>query len=199
MWKRSLKIVLAASLALLSFSCFWNGEQNANGSANVNSAADQNADAAANTNETAAANKSVTQQETDVIPKTAEISSLKTPTETYKTYAVATLNKDVEIIKQTLSKAALQFVENAARERGSTAAEILTGGAVQNTARKIPEIKNEKIEGNKATIEVKNEMGFYDTIPFVMENGEWKIALDELNKQAQKKLEDIKKRLSETK
>lgn len=189
--------MLAALTAFSSVSCFWSDEK-------PDSAAVENRAANLPENKTVdvnseSANSGVTQKETDVIPKTEEIRSLKSPTETYKTFAVATLNKDVNTIKQTISKGSLEFVEASARRQNLTVNDMLIGGAVKESARKIPEIRNEKIEGNKATIEVKNEMGFYDKIPFVKENGEWKLALDELNKEAQKKLDEIKKRLSEPK
>ncbi len=189
--------LLAALTAFSSVSCFWSDEK-------PDSAAVENRAANLPENKTVdvnseSANSGVTQKETDVIPKTEEIRSLKSPTETYKTFAVATLNKDVNTIKQTISKGSLEFVEASARRQNLTVNDMLIGGAVKESARKIPEIRNEKIEGNKATIEVKNEMGFYDKIPFVKENGEWKLALDELNKEAQKKLDEIKKRLSEPK
>lgn len=138
------------------------------------------------------------QPETEIIPKTEDIRSFSSPTETFKTYTVATLNKDIQAIKDSLSNASLRFVEEAARKQNVTVEEMLTGGAVQMTERKIPETQNEKIEGINATIEVKNDMtGNYDKLPFVKENGKWKLALDKLQEQTRKKLQDIKKRLQD--
>ncbi len=62
---------------------------------------------------------------------------------------------------------------------------------------KLPETRNEKITGDTATLEVKNDKtGKWDTLPFVKENGEWKIALDKFLENMLKglgdKLPDIK-------
>jgi pyruvate/2-oxoglutarate dehydrogenase complex dihydrolipoamide acyltransferase (E2) component len=41
--------------------------------------------------------------------------------------------------------------------------------------------RNEKIEGDKATLEVKNfENGQFEEIPFIKEDGAWRIALDQV-------------------
>jgi hypothetical protein len=52
---------------------------------------------------------------------------------------------------------------------------------LRNTNILIPKMRNEKIDGDNATIEIKIEgpiTGWY-TIPFIKENGEWKIATAE--------------------
>lgn len=188
------KLSTVALFAILSVACFWSEETpNANSATNAN----QLANNLPNTNEIPATNNVVTQPETEVIPKTGEIKSLKTPTEAFRTFTVAAFNKDVEAVKQSISKESLKFIEASAKQQNKTVAELLTEGAVQETERKIPEVRNEKIEGDRATIEVKNDMGIYNKIPLVKENGEWKIALDELSKEAQKKFEEMQKRLSE--
>lgn len=193
------KLSTVVLFAILSVACFWSEETpNANSTMNPNLPANQPANNLPNTNEVPAANNVVTQPETEVIPKTEEIKSLKTPTEAFRTFTVAAFNKDVEAVKQSISKESLKFIEASAKQQNKTVAELLTGGAVKETTRKIPEVRNEKIEGDRATIEVKNEMGAYNKIPLVKENGEWKIALDELSKEAQKKFEEMQKRLSET-
>ena len=46
------------------------------------------------------------------------------------------------------------------------------------------EAQNEKISGDTATLEVKDENGKWQTIPFVKEDGQWKIALDQLLEKA---------------
>ncbi|MCW5961093.1 MAG: DUF4878 domain-containing protein [Pyrinomonadaceae bacterium] len=122
--------------------------------------------------------------------------SQKTPTDAYKTYIMATVNGDAETVKKLLSKASLEFVEKSAKEQGRTVDELLTGGAVQNESKKIPEVRNEKIDGKNATIEFKDEsMPEYLKMPLVKENGEWKVALDkfmqELLQQLQNDLQKV--------
>ena len=46
---------------------------------------------------------------------------------------------------------------------------------------KMPELRNEKITGDTATVEMKRDKSDkWDTVPFVKEDGEWKIAFDRL-------------------
>lgn len=45
----------------------------------------------------------------------------------------------------------------------------------------VPEMRNEKIDGDTATIEVKAE-GKWDETPLVKEDGIWKIAFDKVGK-----------------
>jgi hypothetical protein len=44
-------------------------------------------------------------------------------------------------------------------------------GAGQTTVR----FRNEKIDGDKATLEFEDAAGIWETMPFVREDGEWKI------------------------
>ncbi|HEX8421805.1 MAG TPA: hypothetical protein VF634_00240, partial [Pyrinomonadaceae bacterium] len=49
---------------------------------------------------------------------------------------------------------------------------------------KMPASRNEKINGNDATLEIQDgESGRWDTVTFVKEDGQWKIALDKMKTQ----------------
>ena len=56
-------------------------------------------------------------------------------------------------------------------------------------------MRNENIAGERATVEVKNKLADkWATLPFIKEDGVWKIALDEYFKDIEKQmLEDLKK------
>ncbi len=55
-----------------------------------------------------------------------------------------------------------------------------------------PDIRNEKISGDTATVEVKNQvLGNYEEMPFVKEDGIWKVALDKF-------MEDMMKKINES-
>ncbi len=117
--------------------------------------------------------------------------SQASPTDAFKTYIMATVNKDIAELKKSLSKSSLEFIEKSAKEQNTTIDELLMGGAVENKSKKVPEIRNEKISGNTATIEYKDEtMPEFVTMPMVKEEGTWKIALDKF-------AEDLIKKLSE--
>lgn len=115
--------------------------------------------------------------------------SQASPTEAFKTYIMATVNKDVETLKKSLSKASLELIEKSAKEQGKSIEEILTGGAVQNESKKVPDVRNEKITGNTATVEFKDSsMPDFLTMPLIKEDGTWKVALDTFQKELLEKL-----------
>ena len=103
------------------------------------------------------------------------------PSATFKTYFAAQQKKDIPAMKQTLSKTSLAMMEASAKEQGSTVDKVIEG-QLQNPSAKIdkmPEMRNEKIDGNDATLELHNEeANRWDTMYFVKEDGAWKIALD---------------------
>lgn len=120
------------------------------------------------------------------------------PTATMKAFFEATRKKDSEGFKRTLSKGSLEMMEGFAKAQNKTLDEALKSGmnAPEAAESKTPEMRNEKINGDTATLEVQNDKNKeWEPIPFVKENGEWKIALDKAMKDAREKLstqQDIK-------
>jgi hypothetical protein len=113
----------------------------------------------------------------------AQLKSLvqpNSPTQTMKNFVEATQKKDVEGVKKSLSAGSLKMMENLAKVQGKTLDEtIKESEAGENEYKQVPEMRNEKIEGDTATLEVKNEKtSEWDTLYFVKETDEWKIALD---------------------
>lgn len=108
------------------------------------------------------------------------------PTATLKAFYEATQKKDAEGIKKTLSKGTLEMLEGFAKAQNKTLDESLKSGLASDTSSdKMPETRNEKIDGDKATIEVKNDKtGQWETVPFVKEDGTWKIAFDQMFRDA---------------
>lgn len=104
----------------------------------------------------------------------------ETPTDVLRKIVEATEKKDVETLKQTLSSGSLKVIEDSARKVNLTLDEALQkdGGT---SLREMPETRSEIIEGETATVEVKNgATADWDKIPFVKENGKWKLALDKI-------------------
>ena len=126
------------------------------------------------------------------------IQQTSSPTETLKTFIEASDKKDVEKIKGTLSKGTLNIIEGSAKAQNTTIDELLKR---ENgiPLKEIPETRNEKIEGETASLEVKNVVtDDFDRVPFVKEDGVWKIALDLFMRDMQKKMkEDMKIPLDE--
>ena len=91
-------------------------------------------------------------------------------------------NKDVEAYKKTVSKNTLQILERRAKEMDRTL-DVYIKMDMDKPTRKLPdklETRNEKIEGDRATLEVKNTEGGWNTVPFVKEDGQWKVSIDEI-------------------
>jgi hypothetical protein len=95
----------------------------------------------------------------------------KSPTQTMKNFVEATQKRDVEGIKKSLSSGSLKMMETLAKVQGKTLDQTIkegdTGG---NDFKQMPELRNEKIEGDAATLEVKDEKtGEWNTLYFVKE------------------------------
>ena len=120
-----------------------------------------------------------------------------TPTATFKAFYEASNKKDVAGMKKALSKGSLDMFDKLAKEQNKSTDEMLKSFDKEDKNQKMPETRNEKITGDTATLEVKNDKtDKWDTLPFVKENGEWKIALDKVIEDMLKglgdKLPDIK-------
>ncbi|HEX8566965.1 MAG TPA: hypothetical protein VF648_15080 [Pyrinomonadaceae bacterium] len=88
-----------------------------------------------------------------------------TPTSAFRKYVEAASKKDAASMRENASRGSQKLIDETIKNQiGKTSA---------------PETRNEKIEGENATLEYKNAAtGTWDTIYFVRENGRWKIALD---------------------
>ncbi len=105
--------------------------------------------------------------------------SSSSPTKTFKAFFDAQKKKDVEAMKKTLSKSSIAMIEKSAKEQNKTVDKALTEGFETSKTDKMPETRNEKIDGDNATLEVQNdETKKWDKVYFVKEDSEWKIALD---------------------
>lgn len=98
-----------------------------------------------------------------------------TPVETLKAYTIAVKNKDTTMMKLLLSEATLKLHQDEAKARGVTLDEIVGQQTLFPSDQKFYNYRNEKIEGDKASVEVENSFGGWDTVFLVKENGAWKI------------------------
>jgi len=105
-----------------------------------------------------------------------------TPTDVLKTYVEASDRKDLAAVKQTFSKGTLKMYEDEAQKRNISVDEVIKDQFELATS---ADLKSkiqpgaETIEGDTATVEAKdNNTGELEKIPFVKEDGAWKIAFD---------------------
>lgn len=98
-----------------------------------------------------------------------------TPTEAFKTFYEASKGKDVPTLKKVMSKATLDELEKEAKGENKSLDQYLADESQKGLPSSLPETRNEKIDGDKATVEVKTQSGDWRPFPFVKEDGDWKI------------------------
>jgi hypothetical protein len=135
-----------------------------------------NSNGAGSSNNANASNNRATATPT---PAATTSASLSTPTNTFMAFYEASKKNDVEGVKRTLSKDSLEFLTAAAKQENKSLEvalnESLKKADVPTTT---PEVRNEKIDGERATLEVKDDKsGSWEPFSFVRENAEWKIRL----------------------
>ncbi len=98
-----------------------------------------------------------------------------TPLDTLRAYIKAIKKKDTTTMKLLLSDATLKMHDQQAKEQNVTMDDIVMRETLFNQAQTTLKFRNENIEGERATVEVENSFGTYETVPFVREDGIWKI------------------------
>jgi hypothetical protein len=99
----------------------------------------------------------------------------QTPVETFKTYTKAVKQKDYPTMKLLLSDATIKMHEQEAQAQRLTLDDIIQNQTLIGQNQKTVEYRNEKIDGERATLQFKNEYNVWETLPFVHEDGVWKI------------------------
>lgn len=123
------------------------------------------------------ANTAPAETEKTETPQTGESSagSLATPTAAYKTAYAARQKKDLAALKRVMSKDALGFMSILVGP-GKTVDDALLQ-MTETPQASTDESRNEKINGDTATLEYPDEQGKWKTLDFVKENGEWKVTI----------------------
>jgi hypothetical protein len=138
----------------------------------------------ANTNQPAATPTGNTQAEAPkTASETAGATSLASPTAAYEAAFAARARKDPEALKKVLSKEALEFFSEISKIENKTlddAIKSLVAGPQAATA----ESRNEKITGDRATLEYLDEKGKWKPMDFVKEGNDWKLTIPKGEKSA---------------
>ena len=148
---------------------------------NMNQAANKTTPAA---NENSATANSAPKAAADTAPK-ADISpssvSNSTPTETYKALYAARKTKDVATMKKLISKEMYEFFEILGEGKPNPLEAGLLELASQPQGA-TDEVRNEKISGDKATLQFLNPNGKWTTADLVKEDGGWKMTIEKADK-----------------
>jgi hypothetical protein len=120
-----------------------------------------------------------------------------TPLETFKTYTKAIKKKDTTTMKLLLSNASIKMHEQEAKAQGVTVDDIVKRETLFSENQSTVEYRNEKIDGDKATLQVKTSGGSWETVPFIMEDGVWKIDKAGYRDQMMKDIEEQNRKMDE--
>lgn len=100
-------------------------------------------------------------------------------------------------MKNFLSKGSIKMAEDDAKAQNRPLEEVVLNDTLFPENVSTVEFKNEKTLDEAATIEVKNQFGIWDRVPFIKEDGEWKIAKEKFADEMQKQVDDQIKQLDD--
>jgi len=116
------------------------------------------------------------------------------PTDVLNAYVEASDRKDLAAVKQTFSRGTMKMYEDAAEKRKTSVDEVIKD---QFELASSADLKSkiqpgaETIEGDTATVEAKDSnTGELEKIPFVKEDGAWKIAFDKFMENLMNKMRE---------
>lgn len=121
----------------------------------------------------------------------------RTPLDTFKTYTKAIKQKDTATMKLLLSNETIKMHEQEAKAQNVSLDEIVKRETLFDEGQTSVEYRNEKIEGEKATLEVKNAFGNWERVPFVFEDNAWKIDKKGYAEQMMQEIEQNNQELDE--
>jgi hypothetical protein len=115
----------------------------------------------------------------------------ESPSDVLRQYVAASQKGDIQTMKALLSKSSVAYIEEKSRPLKLSVDDVLRKETEVKLQTEI-ETRNEKIEGDTATVEVKNpSTGEFDIkYPFVKENGAWKLSRDRYIEEELKKAND---------
>lgn len=97
------------------------------------------------------------------------------PKETFETYSKALKKNDLTTMKLLLSNETIKLHDEEAKKQGVSLDDIVKREALLSQSQTVVKVRNEKIDGQKASLEVENSIGIWETVWFVFEDNAWKI------------------------
>lgn len=106
----------------------------------------------------------------------------QSPTEAYKMLYAAVKAKNAGQIKQLMSQSSLGLAEFSASQQKKPVENILENGLVAPTlSDSITEMRDERVKDNFGAVEVFNQKeNRWEDLPFILEDGGWKLAVGNL-------------------
>ncbi len=112
----------------------------------------------------------------------AETVKAETPTEAYEMLYAAVKAKDKNKIRQLVSKSSMSLAEFSASQQKIDVDKFLENGITATTfSPTLPQIRDERIKDNFGALEVYNSKdNHWEDLPFVLEDGGWKLAVGDI-------------------
>lgn len=132
-----------------------------------------------------------------LLPACTEAQKPSTPLETLKAYTTAIKKKDTTTMKLLLSDASIKMADQEAKAQNVTLDEIVKRETLFNETQDTLKHRNEKIDGERATIEVLDSSNLWNTVPFVREDDVWKIDKQGVANRMMQDFEQSDKRLDD--
>ena len=109
-------------------------------------------------------------------------SSSDTPTEAYRRLYAAVKGKDTDAIKTQMSSRTLSFAESVGARQNKRIDQVFENGFTATTfSANLPEIRDERVDCKMGAVEVYNSRDSkWEDLPFVLENGQWKLAVGDM-------------------
>jgi hypothetical protein len=107
-----------------------------------------------------------------------------TPTAAYKRLFDAVKSKQTESIKAQMTQNTVQFASSVSQQNKTPLEKVFENGFTATTfAPSLPDIRDERTNCNMGAIEVWNaKNNAWEDLPFMIENGTWKLAVGDLFK-----------------
>jgi hypothetical protein len=104
------------------------------------------------------------------------------PTGAYKRLYAAVKAKDTDAIKAAMTKKTIDFAKMASGQQNKPLEKVLENGFTATTfADSLPQIRDERVDGDMGAVEVHNDKeNKWEDLPFVREDGAWKLAIGEM-------------------
>ena len=105
-----------------------------------------------------------------------------TPTEAYKSLFAAVKSKDIESIKNHLTKKSNDFAMMAAQKNNTPLDKVYENGFTATTfSETLPPVRDERVTGDMGAVEVWNSKeSKWEDLAFIREDGSWKLAVGDL-------------------
>ncbi len=105
-----------------------------------------------------------------------------TPTEAYKRLYAAVKAQNTEAIKAEFSKNSVSLAQSQAGRTKAPVEEVFKNGLTATTfAERLPEIRDERVNGKMGAIEVWNSKDSkWEDLPFIREESGWKLAVGDV-------------------